>query len=170
MTQQQLADRVPMPLSTLAEAETKGKRAGSYTAQIALACGVSQIWLATGAGEMIDAPLAAAALTRNSAAASLDGTPPAISAITTSMRTIFSAIGALEGFKLSQAQNALRYATENPLEWQAAALTLEQLLAAIGEPTGSGKTGTATGKAKFTKKPAHSFLPTKEQGKGAKER
>jgi transcriptional regulator with XRE-family HTH domain len=53
LTQKQLAAEVQVPLSTLAEAETKGKRASSYTPKVAQICRVNPLWLATGEGEML---------------------------------------------------------------------------------------------------------------------
>lgn len=59
LTQEKLSKLAPVPLSTLAEAETKGKRAGYYSAQVALVCGVNPVWLASGEGEMLDTRAAA---------------------------------------------------------------------------------------------------------------
>ncbi len=49
LTQAELAKAAGMPLSTLAEAETKGQ-GSTYTPQLAAACRVSPGWLATGEG------------------------------------------------------------------------------------------------------------------------
>lgn len=54
LTQTQLADRVEMAQSTLAELERSGQ-GSSKTLQIAAACGVSPEWLATGSEEKIAA-------------------------------------------------------------------------------------------------------------------
>ncbi|MGI4776921.1 MAG: helix-turn-helix domain-containing protein [Janthinobacterium lividum] len=53
LTQVQLAKRLGISQSTLAESETTAQ-GSSYTPQVAVACGVSPVWLATGKGSMID--------------------------------------------------------------------------------------------------------------------
>lgn len=55
LSQPQLAAKVGMSQGTLGEAETKA-HASIYTAQLASACGVRPMWLATGEGPMNDLP------------------------------------------------------------------------------------------------------------------
>lgn len=55
LTQDALAKLVGMSQGTLGEAE-KLANGSTYTAQIAAVCGVSELWLATGEGEMLRRP------------------------------------------------------------------------------------------------------------------
>lgn len=55
LTQTQLAKLVGMGQSTLTEAEKSGQ-GSSFTAQIAAACDVDELWLATGEGDMLRRP------------------------------------------------------------------------------------------------------------------
>lgn len=52
LTQQELADCIPMAQSTLASAEKSGD-GSRLTAQLAHHCGVNAYWLATGDGDML---------------------------------------------------------------------------------------------------------------------
>ncbi|CAN7324931.1 hypothetical protein LJR084_001880 [Variovorax sp. LjRoot84] len=118
--------------------------------------------------------IAAQAKTSSSASASLT-TAPAPAArranVNEAMRVLFDALGTLEGFALSQAQNAVRYALDNPLEWQAAATTVERLLAPSAPASTSGQTAAARLRNQFPKRDAHSPLPaadgTDEAKKGS---
>lgn len=103
LKQEELRLRAGIAQSTMSAAENSG-HGSRVTVQLAVACGVNPIWLATGEGEMLD-PLVVRAVERRS---------PAAPSPAAALQTLAGALGQLTGLHLDLARTTLHKLVDHP--------------------------------------------------------
>ena len=131
LTQEELRLRVGIAQSTMSAAENSG-HGSRVTVQLAIACGVNPIWLATGEGDMLD-PLTVRAVDRQA---------PAAPSPAAALQTLTETLSRLTGLHLDLARTTLHKLVDHP-EWlDAAVKALDFALSAEAAPekrTGTGR-------------------------------